>query len=84
VSQLLLGQIWKEGKAMMLEEKLVPVYETSDLARAEVIRAALESEGIRCSLENPHQAGLTGVLQCRLFVLEEDADRARDFIEQHE
>jgi hypothetical protein len=69
---------------MMPEENLIAIYETSDLARAEVIRAALEGEGIRCSMENEHQAGLTGVLHCRLFVLEEDAGRAREFIQQHE
>jgi|GEM_PF-1599170 len=65
-------------------DALVPVYQTSDLGRAEVVRLALENEGIRCALENELQAGFSGVLQCRLFVFESDAAVARNLIQQHE
>ena len=68
----------------MSEESLVAVYTTNDVAKAEIIKAALEGEGIRCEIENEHQAALTGVTNVRLFVLEHDADRAEDFIAAHE
>ncbi|HWL06880.1 MAG TPA: DUF2007 domain-containing protein [Planctomicrobium sp.] len=68
----------------MTTEQLVPVYESSNVGQLEVIRMALEDSGIRCSIENENQAGLSGVLQSRLFVLEKDADAARGFIEEVE
>lgn len=68
----------------VIADKLIPVYKTSDLGRAEVIRLALEENGIRCALENELQAGFSGVLQCRLFVLDRDEHAARRFIEAHE
>ncbi|MCA9000206.1 MAG: DUF2007 domain-containing protein [Planctomycetaceae bacterium] len=65
-------------------ERLVSVYRSSDVGRAEVIRAALIGEGIECAIENEHQAGLTGVTEVRLHVSEGDAERAREFIRSHE
>lgn len=68
----------------MQTERLTPVYESNDVGRAEVIRAALEEAGIPCSIENAHQAGFTGVLTCRLHVLENDVAAAEAFIAEHE
>lgn len=68
----------------MSADELVPVMEIRDVAKAEVIRAALENHGIPCYLENAHQAGLSGILVMRLLVKAEDEHAAREFIEQHE
>lgn len=68
----------------MSEEALVPIYTTTNLSKAEVIRATLEGEGIRCEIENEHQAGFTGVTEMRLFVLESDKDAAVRFIALHD
>ena len=68
----------------MSEESLVPIYTTTNIAKAEIIRGALEAEGIRCEIENEHQASLTGVTNVRLFVLEHDAEKAAQFISVHD
>lgn len=68
----------------MSEIRLVPIYSTTNLARAEVIRASLEADGIRCEIENEHQAGMTGVFEVRLFVTDSDEAAARRFITEHE
>jgi len=68
----------------MSNESLIPIYTTRDIAKAEVIKVALEGEGIRCEIENEHQAGFTGVTKVRLFVLEHDKDAAVAFIDAHE
>ncbi|TWT58545.1 hypothetical protein KOR42_19260 [Thalassoglobus neptunius] len=67
----------------MSEDSLIPIYTTTNLAKAEVIRAALEGEGIRCEIENEHQGGFTGVTAVRLFVLQKDSERAVQFIDVH-
>jgi hypothetical protein len=69
---------------MMTESKLVSVHNTRDVLYAEVIAAALEGEGIRCLVDNEHQAGLTGVLEVHVLVAAEHAEQARKFIEEHE
>ncbi|WP_437226798.1 DUF2007 domain-containing protein [Planctomicrobium sp. SH661] len=68
----------------MSYEELIPIYQTTDVGRAEIIKAALEEQGIHCAIENAHQAGLSGVLECRLHVLAKDEAFAREFISQHE
>lgn len=68
----------------MDNDKLVPVYSTRDEGKAEVIRAALEGEGIPASVEGAHQGGFSGALKVRVFVRDVDEDRAREFIEAHE
>lgn len=66
------------------DEELVRVYTTTDLSEAELLQNALKDEGVRSMLENPHQAGLSGVLQIGILVREEDADRARKIVKQRE
>lgn len=68
----------------MTEDSLVPIYTANDATRADLIRDALENEGIACAVEGEHQAALTGVVAVRLFVKAEDEARARAFIEEHE
>lgn len=68
----------------MTEDSLVPIYTTRNISKAEVIRGALEGEGIRCEIENEHQGGFTGVTNVRLFVLEKDKAAAVQFIDLHE
>ena len=62
----------------------VPVYTVTDPGTAEVLRAMLETEGIRCMIEGAHQAGLSGILDMRLLVSAVDAERARELLEAHE
>lgn len=65
-------------------QELVPVYTANDSVQAEILKNALEAEGIPCSIEGEHQGGFSGVLLVRLFVREPDAERARAFLESHE
>ncbi len=73
----------------MSEQQLDPdepvtVYTLSDYYEAEIIKNALQSEGIRCDLEGERQAGLAEVLTIGVVVRAEDADRARRIIRTHE
>lgn len=68
----------------MSELDLVSVYNSYDIMHVEVIKAALEGEGIRCMIDSESQAGLVNVMEVHLMVSEKDAATAREFIEQHE
>lgn len=65
---------------------LVEVFSTDDANEAEILRGALQSEGIKCEISGKSQAGLTGVgiMEIKLLVREADLDRARAYLEQHE
>jgi hypothetical protein len=65
-------------------QELVPVAAYRDTAQADIVRNALEAEGIRATVEGPHQGGLPGALEARVFVQAADAERARAFIQEHE
>lgn len=69
---------------MMDPQELVPIATYRETTQAEIVRNALEAEGIRCEVEGPHQGALPGALSVRLFVQVADADKARRFIEEHE
>jgi Putative prokaryotic signal transducing protein len=61
----------------------VTVYRLSDPIKAEVIRNALEAQGIRCFLDGINQAahpGL-GIFQIKVQVPEQDRARAQQFLE---
>jgi hypothetical protein len=70
----------------MASDDLVAVYSVSNPVEAEIIKNALEAEGIRCFIEGENQAGEAGLiaLQIRLFVPANQAERAAKFIEEHE
>ena len=67
----------------MSDDELVTVLRVKDNNEAEVIKIALENEGIRCELGGEHQAGMTGVFDVEIMVKESDEDRARELIESH-
>ena len=62
---------------------LVDVYTLKNPAMAEIIKNALEAEGIPCRLDNKSQAGLTGIFDIQVLVRAADADRARELIQTH-
>jgi hypothetical protein len=71
----------------MKHDDLVVVYTLHDTVRAEVIRAALQSEGIAARLDGINfSASFPGnpMQEVHILVRAEDADRAAKFIKQHE
>jgi hypothetical protein len=62
----------------------VTVYTLNDPCQAEIIKAALRSEGISCELDGERQAGLSDILEIGVLVRARDADRARKLIRRHE
>lgn len=68
----------------MSDQEFVEVYTVTDPTQAEMLKNALEAEGIFCAIEGENQAGFTGVFEIRLFVPVDVAERARKFLEQHE
>jgi hypothetical protein len=66
-------------------DDILTVYTTSDANEAEVLRAALHGEGIKCEVGGEGQAGLAGIgsMEIQLLVRAEDFDRARAFLERH-
>jgi hypothetical protein len=73
----------KRSPTMNDAHEPVPVLTTHDANEAEVLKAMLEAEGIPAQVEGEHQGGFTGVLQSRLLVRAQDAERAREFLAQH-
>lgn len=67
----------------MDEDELVTVYTVQDAGQAEVIRIALQDEGIPCTVGG-NRAGLAGILEIDIMVRANDAVRARRLIEAHE
>lgn len=68
------------------DEHLVQVFSTPSAEIAEIVRNALEEEGIRCAIGNEHQAALTGLgdmLEVEVYVAEHDVAKARELIESH-
>ena len=61
---------------------LVSILESNDSNLLEVLKIALEAEGIPTAIESEHHAGLPGVIPARLFVREEDAEKARDVLQK--
>ncbi len=62
-------------------EQLVVLTSVRDPNLAQVMRLALEAEGIECGIEGGGQAGLSGVLPLRIFVQAEDLTKAREILE---
>ncbi|WP_437205142.1 putative signal transducing protein [Planctomicrobium sp. SH664] len=65
-------------------DELVAVYETTDVMRAELIRASLDGEGISAFVDNESQAGLSGVLQVHVMVRAADEKVASAYIAELE
>lgn len=70
----------------MDSQDLVTVYTVGNPVQAEIIKNALQADGIRCFLDGINQAcepGLMG-LEIKVQVPIGDADRARKLIESHD
>ena len=65
-------------------QDLVTVYTCTNANTAEIIRNALEAEGITAHIDGENQAGLAGILEMRIMVKAADAERARGYLEEHE
>lgn len=70
---------------MPAPNELVSVYSTNNASEAEILRTALQGEGIKCEINGENQAGLAGMIsmEIQLLVRAEDFDRARQYLEQH-
>ena len=68
----------------MDQNELVTVYTLTDPNRSEIIKGALQAEGIACELGGEGQAGFTGLWEIQVMVRADDADRAKKIIELHE
>ena len=70
---------------MVQPDDVTEVFSTDDANEAEILRAALHSEGMKCEIDGQSQAGLVGLgmMEIRLLVRAEDYDRARAYIEKH-
>jgi hypothetical protein len=66
--------------------ELVTICTLPDPISAEIIKNALNAEGIRCYLEGINQAGEAGILGLgvKVQVLAGDADRAEKLVASHE
>jgi len=65
---------------LMTPDDLVTVYTVHSAAEAEIIKNALEADGIACSIGNESQAGLAGLLEIVVQVRATDEPRARELI----
>ena len=61
---------------MSSANELVTVKRLKDPVKAEIIKGALEEQGINCLLDGAGQAGLSGLLTIRIQVLESDRAQA--------
>jgi hypothetical protein len=66
-------------------DDILTVYTTDNANEAELLKAALHGEGIKCEVSGEGQAGLAGLgsMEIQLLVRAEDFDRARAYLEQH-
>jgi hypothetical protein len=60
---------------------LVTVYSVTSQVEAEIIRGALESEGIACELGGTTQGGYAGLMAIDIVVRAADEDLARRIIQ---
>ena len=68
----------------MEADEPVTVYTVNNPYEAEVIKTALQGEGIACQLDGEGQAGLSDILAIGVLVRARDADRARKIIRHNE
>ena len=65
------------------QDDIVTVYTVRDEMKGEIIKNALEAEGIQCNLGGEHQAAMTGTWDIDILVRAADEARAREIIESH-
>ena len=66
----------------MEQNDLVTIYTVNSPPEAELIRGALQSAGIPCTIGGESQAGLAGVLSIDILVSATDAVKARKHLKQ--
>jgi hypothetical protein len=66
-----------------LDEPVV-VYVTNDVTIAEIVKNALIAEDIPAEVDSQTQGGLVELVDVRVFVHAEDAERAKTLIEETE
>ncbi|RMG40569.1 MAG: hypothetical protein D6725_03160 [Planctomycetota bacterium] len=71
-----------DSEPVLDPDELVEVYSDTNVGDAELIRAVLESNGIRAIVEGDVQ-GFVGAVPVRVLVRVRDADHARRIIESH-
>lgn len=64
----------------MTELDLTHVYTVGDLAEAQLVKDALDGEGIPCVVEGENQGGFAGVLSIRLLVPAAHVESARAYL----
>ena len=71
---------------MQRPDDLMSVYSTNNASEGEILRGALQGEGIKCEIAGENQAGLAGIdsMEIQLLVRAEDFDRAHAFLERHQ
>src|SRR5262249_24466198 len=68
----------------MKSEELVTIYTVNNPIEAEIIKTALEAEGLSCFLEGFNQAGgITGV-EIKIQVPADQVEQAREILAEHE
>jgi hypothetical protein len=68
----------------MIDDELETVYTTTHAIAAEMMKMALENEGIGAYIEGENQAGLAGVLNISVRVSPQDVERAEAFVDEFE
>jgi hypothetical protein len=68
----------------MEADEPVTVYTVNNPYEAEIIKAALQSEGILCELDGEGQTGLSDIFPIGILVRARDADLAQKIIRQNE
>ena len=70
----------------MGNDELVTIKTVSNPVEAEIIRNALNAEGIACMIGNENQAAFAGVgaLEIEIMTRAGDADRARKILQKEE
>ena len=68
----------------MEADEPLTVYTVNNPYEAEVVKMALQGQGISCQLDGEGQAGLSDILEIGILVPARDADAAREIIEQSE
>ncbi len=63
-------------------DELTTVFKTRDVIEAEMVRMALDEQGIASEIENAHQAGLAGVLEAKVYVKSSDVEQAREVLSE--
>jgi Zn-dependent protease/CBS domain-containing protein len=61
----------------------VAVYTTTNLAEAEIVKNAIQNEGIQCGLDAENQGGFAGIFAVKVLVRAWDEERARQVLARH-